>query len=39
MKKIFTLIAAALMAVGSSAKEALDLSSLYTNGTTIEFAG
>ena len=39
MKKLFTLIAATLFAVGMNAKEAVDLSSIYASGTTIEFAG
>jgi len=37
MKKLFTLIAAALFAVSASAKEAIDVSSLYSEGTTINF--
>ena len=39
MKKFFTLIAATLFAASMNAKEAVDLSSLYTSGTTIEFDG
>lgn len=38
MKKLFTLIAAALMAVTANAKEAIDLSSVATDGT-ITFTG
>jgi len=39
MKKLFTLMAAALFAVSASAKEAIDVSSLYSEGTTINFDG
>ena len=39
MKKLFTLIAAALFAVSANAKEAIDVSSLYSEGTTINFDG
>lgn len=38
MKKLFTLIAAALMAVTANAKEAIDLSSVAPDGT-ITFTG
>ena len=39
MKKIFTLIAGLLLAGSMNAKETLDISSLYTSGTTVEFTG
>jgi len=40
MKKLFTLIAAALMVANVNAKTALDVSTLYTAGTTtIDFSG
>ena len=39
MKKLFTLMAAALFAVSTNAKEPVDFSANYTSGTTIEFAG
>ena len=39
MKKLFTLVAAAFIAASVNAKENLDLSTLYSTGTTIEFTG
>lgn len=39
MKRIFTFIAGLLLVGSMSAKEPLDISSLYTSGTTVEFSG